>query len=190
MQHCRHFILSAAADGPALAGGAMTSLSTAETSSLAGNPIDLVEEIVIANDWAHDRTSEEELVVEIAGRWCDYRLYFVWQEDLSALHFSCGFDLKVAKARRRAVYELLALANEKLWLGHFDLSAEDNCPAFRHAVLLRGVLAASAEQIEDLVDIALSECERFYPAFQLVLWGGKSPDDALAAAMIDPIGEA
>jgi hypothetical protein len=52
------------------------------------------------------------------------------------------------------------------------------------------VMAASAEQVEDLVDIALSECERFYPAFQLVLWGGKKPADAMAAAMIDPVGEA
>ena len=101
----------------------MTSVSTVETTSFVGNPIDLVEEFVVANDWAHDRTSEEELVVEISGRWCDYRLYFVWQEELSALHFSCSFDLKVTKTRRRAIYELLALSNEKLWLGHFDLSA-------------------------------------------------------------------
>ena len=57
-------------------------------------------------------------------------------------------------------------------------------------MLLRGVLGASTEQVEDLVDIALSECERFYPAFQLVVWGGKTPDEAMAAAMIDPIGEA
>ena len=42
----------------------------------------------------------------------------------------------------------------------------------------------------DLVDIALSECERFYPAFQFVVWGGKSPAQAIASAMIDPVGEA
>jgi hypothetical protein len=147
----------------------MTSVSIAEPTPFSGNPIDLVEEIVIANDWAHDRASEEELC---------------------ALHFSCGFDMKVSKGRRSAVYELLALANEKLWLGHFDLSAEENSPAFRHAVLLRGISAASAEQVEDLVDIALSECERFYPAFQFVVWGGKSPSQAIASAMIDPVGEA
>jgi len=57
-------------------------------------------------------------------------------------------------------------------------------------VLLRGVSAASVEQVEDLVDIALSECERFYPAFQFVVWGGKSPAQAIASAMIDPVGEA
>ncbi|MGC2523692.1 MAG: YbjN domain-containing protein [Stellaceae bacterium] len=168
----------------------MTSVATSEPTPFFGNPIDLVEEIVSANEWAHDRASEEELVVEISGRWCDYRLYFVWQEEICAMHFSCGFDMKVPKGRRAAVYELLALANEKLWLGHFDLSTEDNSPSFRHALLLRGVGAGSAEQIEDLVDIALSECERFYPAFQLVLWGGKRPGEAMAAAMIDPVGEA
>ena len=168
----------------------MTSVSMVEAHSPVGNPIDLVEEIVVANEWAHDRASEEEMIVEISGRWCDYRMYFLWQEELSALHFSCGFDMKVSKGRRSAVYELLALANEKLWLGHFDLSAEENSPAFRHAVLLRGVPAASAEQVEDLVDIALSECERFYPAFQFVVWGGKSPAQAIASAMIDPVGEA
>src|ERR1700739_4016438 len=98
----------------------MTSVSIVEPTLFSGNPIDLVEEIVIANNWAHDRASEEELVVEISGRWCDYRLYFVWQEEISAMHFSCGFDMKVPKARRGAVYELLALANEKLWLRTFD----------------------------------------------------------------------
>lgn len=168
----------------------MTSVATSEPTPLFGNPIDLVEEIVSANDWAHDRASEEELMVEISGRWCNYRLYFVWQEELCAMHFSCGFDMKVPKGRRAAVYELLALANEKLWLGHFDLSSDDNSPAFRHAVLLRGVGAGSAEQVEDLVDIAVSECERFYPAFQLVLARGRRPAEAIDASMIDPVGEA
>src|ERR1700756_2319361 len=167
----------------------MTSVSLVEVTSHTGNPIDLVEEIVVANDWAHDRASEEEMIVEISGRWCDYRLYFLWQEELSALHFSCGFDMKVPKRRRGPLYELLALANERLWLRHFDLAAGEASPSFRYAVLLRGIGTASAEQVEDLVDIALSECERFYPAFQFVVWGGKSPAQAIASAMMDQVGE-
>ena len=50
---------------------------------------------------------------------------------------------------------------------------------FRHAVLLRGSEGASAEQLEDLVSVALNECDRFYPAFQFVIWSGKAPADAL-----------
>ena len=61
---------------------------------------------------------------------------------------------------------------------------------FRHALLLRGVAGVSAEQVEDLVELALVECERFYPAFQLVIWGGKTADEAMTAAILDPVGEA
>lgn len=167
----------------------MTSVSF-ETVVAAANPLDLVEEIVQANEWPHDRSTDEEMVVEVSGRWCDYRLLFVWQREISALHFSCGFEMRVPRMRRPAVYELLAAVNERLWLGHFDLAPSDQSPSFRQGVLLRGSAGASVEQIEDLVDIALSECERFYPAFQLVVWGGKNADEAIATAMIDPIGEA
>jgi hypothetical protein len=41
-----------------------------------------------------------------------------------------------------------------------------------------------------MVNVALSESERFYPAFQFVIWGGKPPEEAVAAALIDPVGEA
>ena len=167
----------------------MTSLLI-ETTASAANPIDLVEEIVQANEWAHDRSSDEEMVVEIAGRWCSYHLLFVWQREINALHFTCSFEMKVPKARRAAVFELLAVVNERMWLGHFDLDSDSHSPAFRQGVLLRGAFGATVEQIEDLVDISVSECERFYPAFQLVVWGGKPAEEALAAAMIDPVGEA
>jgi hypothetical protein len=96
----------------------------------------------------------------------------------------------VPEKQRSALYELLALANEQLWLGHFGLESADGMPVFRHAILLRGAPSASAESLEDLVDIALTECERFYPAFQFVLWGGKTPAEALAAAMLECVGEA
>lgn len=166
----------------------MTALAL-ETAVPGGNPIDLVEEIVRSNSWPHDRTSDEEIVVEVAGRWCAYRLHFVWEPSVNALQFACAFEMKVPRPRRPAIYELLAAVNERMWIGHFDV-ADDKSPAFRQGVLLRGAMGASAEQIEDLVDISLSECERFYPAFQLVVWGGKAAKEAIATAMIDPIGEA
>ena len=61
---------------------------------------------------------------------------------------------------------------------------------FRHALLLRGVSGVSAEQVEDLVELALVECERFYPAFQLVIWGGKTADEAHDRRHPGPVGEA
>jgi hypothetical protein len=168
----------------------MTQLSTIESEPSSASPIDLIEEIVEANEWPHDRAGDDELIVEVSGRWCDYRLLFVWQEELAVLHFTASFDMKLPKARRAVVNELLANVNERLWLGHFDICAETSLPMFRHALLLRGAGGISVEQVEDLVETALSECERFYPAFQLVIWGGRQPEEAITAAMIEPMGEA
>jgi hypothetical protein len=154
------------------------------------NPLDILEQILGANEWAFDRRSHGEMAAEAPGKWCDYGLYFSWSDEISAMHFSCAFDLKVPAQRRDKLFELLAQANEKLWIGHFGLDSDDGTLVFRHSVLLRGAPSASAESLEDMVDIAITECERFFPAFQLTLWGGKAPAEALQAAMLDCVGEA
>lgn len=163
---------------------------TMTTSTPNSNPIDLMEQIVCGYEWAFDRRNSSEMAAEAPGKWCDYGLYFSWSAELSAMHFTCTFDLKVPEPQRRALFELIALANERLWIGHFALDVESGTPMFRHAVLLRGAPGASMESLEDMVDIAITECERFYPAFQFVLWGGKAPAEALEAAMLDCMGEA
>ena len=165
-------------------------IATAEQTSPQSNPLDILEELVAANEWRFDRSSDEEMVVELTGRWCDYRMLFAWHEDLSAVYFSCLFDLRIPVRKRTAALELLALVNERLWLGHFELGSEDLLPIYRHTVLLRGAESRSVEQLEELVDIALTECERFYPAFQFMLWGGHTPQAALDAAMLETVGEA
>ena len=165
-------------------------VSVAIDESSGPNPLDVVEQVVSANDWAFDRRNEDEMAVQVPGKWCDYSLYFAWREDANALHFTCAFDMRVQTGKRREANDLLARVNEKLWLGHFAIWADEGVPMFRHAVLLRGKEGATHEQIEDLVDIALNESERFYPAFQFVIWGGKTADDAIAAALLETVGEA
>jgi hypothetical protein len=164
--------------------------ATVEHGPPKSNPLDLVEEIVTAHDWPFERSGEEELVAQIAGRWGDYRLFFTWNAEISALQFTCSLDLKVPENRRKPVVELLALINESMWTGHFELCAGESTAMFRHSLLLRGAGGASVEQLEDLVDVALTEGDRFYPAFQFVIWGGRSASDAMVSAMIDTVGEA
>lgn len=156
----------------------------------SSNPLDILEQIIAANEWAFERRSDGEMAAEAPGKWCDYGLHFSWSHEISAMSFTCAFDLKVPAERRDKLYELLALANDRLWIGHFGIEMEDGVPVFRHSVLLRGSPSASAESLEDMVDIAITECERFFPAFQFVLWGGKAPAEALAASMLDCVGEA
>ncbi len=156
----------------------------------AANPLDLLEEIVTANEWSFERAGDDEMAIEFPGHWCGYHLHFVWSEELSAMHLSCFMDMRIPKKRLTAVAELLRLVNNKMWLGHFVVPHEETTPVFRHTVVLRGARGMSVEQLEDLVDIALTECERFYPAFQFVTWGGKTAEEAVEASLLDTVGEA
>ncbi|MEO5336797.1 MAG: YbjN domain-containing protein [Magnetospirillum sp. WYHS-4] len=154
------------------------------------HPLDIVEQLVASRDWLFDRNSDHEMAVRVPGRWCDHNLYFAWNDIMEAVQFTCAFDMRVPEPRRAAVNELLALINERLWIGHFGLWMDEGQPLYRHVLPLRGLQAPSVEQIEDLVETAIEECERFFPAFQFVVWAGKSPADALESAMVDTVGEA
>jgi len=167
----------------------MTALS-GSSDETALNPLDLMEQIVSAHGFASDRPSDVDLAVEVTGKWCDYRVYVSWHEEVRALLFACAFDMRVPGGQRRRVQELLSMINEKLLVGHFDMWSDDGLPVYRHSMLMRGQRGATAEQLEDLLDIALTECERFYPAFQFVVWGGKSPAEAIEAAVLETVGEA
>jgi hypothetical protein len=167
----------------------MVSLADRYVEALT-NPLDTLEELVSANDWTFDRHSECELMVQVGGRWCDYHLYVVWDRHMNAMFVSCQLDQRIPETKRSAVFELLASVNEDLWLGHFDFVREDGTTMYRHAMPMRGASGLSAEQLEDLVDAAIHECERFYPALQLVVWGGRSVADAMTVARMDTIGEA
>ena len=163
---------------------------TRDTMVSAPQPIDAIEEVATARDWAFERQDADEIAIQIGGSWCEYRLWFVWRSDLAAFYFSCGFDMRVPKERQDAVYPLLAKLNERLWLGHFELWSDEGWPTFRHTLLVPDGVGVSGDILQHLVDDAVAECERFYPAFQWVIWGGKNADQAIEVSLLDTVGEA
>ncbi len=159
-------------------------------SERPNNPVDMIELIAAQNDWSFERSADDEITVSIQGNWADYHASFSWMEDIEALHIACAFDIKVLDARKTEVVKLLALVNEQMWVGHFDLWQAEGVIMYRHALLLAGQLEASDEQIEAMLQNALDSCERFYQAFQFVVWAGKSARESLDHSMIETVGEA
>lgn len=155
-----------------------------------GHPVDLVEHVASAHDWAFDRHGEDEISIVVKGHGADYSVAFTWMDDIEALHLSCAFDTRIPERRQGEVHQLLALVNEQLWVGHFDVWTHDGVIMFRHALLLAGGATVSPPQCERLIDIALETCERYFQAFQFVIWGGKAPKEALAAVLFETVGEA
>ena len=92
--------------------------------------------------------------------------------------------------RRGEVQQLVALINEQLWIGHFDLWTQDGMVMFRHALVLSGGLEPSNLQCQSLLAKALEASEGYFPAFQFVVWAGKTARQALDAAVFNTAGSA
>ena len=155
-----------------------------------GDPIKLMSYFVDANDWHLQGSSECEILVDIPGKWSVYALSLAWQKSESALHISVVLDIVVVRQQLEAMREVIASINSRSWLGHFDLAARDGSIIFRYSLPLRGTGGATPEQIEDILDSVLGECERAYPAMFQIAEGSASPQIALQTAMMETQGSA
>ena len=154
------------------------------------NPIDIVEDVIHQKKWNFSRAADHELVAEISSQWCAYRLYFNWSENINALSLSITFDIKFPETKLARAYELISLVNENMWIGHFDITSKNGIPAFRHTFLSSNENEALHKKFEDLVDIGIYECEKFYPSFQQVLFDEISPKQAIEFSKFEIIGRA
>lgn len=165
-------------------------MELAKNLSLEYNPIDVVENIFAAKSFELDRRNLNEVVVEVQGKWNNMLLFFAWEANMRCLHLSCLMDIDTQIEDRSKIFELLALANEELWVGHFSYWTEQNIPVFKHSVLLNDGEDAFEGKMSQIIDIAIKECERMYPVFKVVLTKGMDPRQALYPMMMATVGQA
>tara|TARA_B100000674_G_scaffold90596_1_gene63213 strand:- start:408 stop:896 length:489 start_codon:yes stop_codon:yes gene_type:complete len=159
-------------------------------NNLLVNPIDIIEDVIYQKKWSFSRAADHELVAEISSQWCLYRLYFTWSEKINALSLSITFDIRFPQTQFKKAYELLGLINENLWIGHFDITSRNGIPAFRHTILSSSENEILHKKFEDLVDIGIYECEKFYPCFQQILFEEITAKEAIKFSNFEVIGRA
>lgn len=153
-------------------------------------PVAMLAALFEARGWSFENEGDEEITAEFKGSWTSYQIRGLWRDEDGVLQLIVLPDVTIPADKRAPVYEALGLINEQLWLGHFDLWSSNGVLLFRHAVIMPQNGMLGVDQAQTIIDVALDECERFYPVFQFILWGGKSPADAMAAALVDTMGEA
>jgi len=154
------------------------------------NPLEVVEHMAAGNNWPFERSGEDEIALVVTGKWTNYQVSFTWMGDIEALYVACAFDIRIPELRLPETQQLIAMINEQLWIGHFDVWMQNGMVMFRHALVLSGGIAPSSSQCEAVLGCALDTCERYFPAFQFVVWAGKTAREAMEAAMFETSGEA
>jgi hypothetical protein len=157
---------------------------------IALDPLEVVERVLIAENLTFDRTEDGDLAFALTGDWKDYELWFAWRPEADCLQLCLSIDLKAAKERRGPAHELINLINQRVWLGHFEIWADDGEVVFRHALALPRAERPSMAQTASMIDAAMEAADRFYPAFDFLISGEKSPADAMAACMFETMGQA
>lgn len=165
-------------------------MQLAQNLAPAANPIDMVENIFAAKSYELERRNINEVVVEIQGKWTNILLFFAWEASMKCLHMSCLMDIDNVNNDRSKIFELLALVNENLWVGHFSYWTEQNMPVFKHSVFLNYGEEFFEHKIAQMIDIAVNECERIYPVFKVVLTKGMEPKEALYPMLMETLGQA
>ena len=143
------------------------------------NPIDTIENIFVQDNVSFDRRKDNELVAEVLGKWDNMLIFFAYEEHLRCLHISCLLNIETSSVDRSKMFELLALLNENLWLGHFSYWSEQKMPIFKHSIILQDEEELFTSKISKIIELSIMECEKVYPIFNAVMRQNISPIQAL-----------
>ena len=154
------------------------------------HPIDMVETLAAHRAWEFDRLGNDQIAMAVEGQWRSYSLTLAWSGADETLRLICTFEMEPPEARLPQIHEIINAANDLCWSGSFIYWAAQRLMVWRYGLLLSGEQIAAPEQIEQMIRAAIAGCERFYPAFQLVAWADRCPDDALKLAIAQGYGRA
>ena len=72
----------------------------------------------------------------------------------------------------------------------FTFWDEQKLMVYRYGLVLTGGQIATAEQIDTMISSAVVTAEKYYPAFQLVIYDNQSPISAMQVAIAEAYGHA
>jgi hypothetical protein len=154
------------------------------------HPIDIVESLAAHHDWDFDRIADDQIAMAVEGQWRTYSITLAWSNYDETLRMVCTFEMEPPNEKLPVLYEALNAVNDQCWAGAFTFWSEQQLMVYRYGLLLTGGQIASPDQINTLISAAVMSAERYYPAFQLVVWGDRRPEDALQIAIAEAYGRA
>lgn len=154
------------------------------------HPIDIVEHLAAHHEWDFDRIGDDQIAMAVEGQWRTYSLTLAWSGYEETLRLVCSYEMDPPEGKLPQLYELINLMNDQSWTGGFTYWADHKVMLYRYGLMLAGGQAPSPEQIDAMIQAAVSSCERYYPAIQLATWADRSPKEAIQVAIAEAYGRA
>lgn len=158
--------------------------------AIDADPLAVIESSLEIAGWPHERDEETAIQCVVPTRWGDMGGLFVWRDNPSAVHFSLTLDIKARAEKSVQISELVMMINERCWLGHFDYWPDEGVILFRHTLPLIGRDEPTEGEVSAVMSAAADSAEKFIPAFNFLIWAGKSPKESMEGALFETHGEA
>jgi len=160
-----------------------------ETQIEQHDPLDVIESVANDAELGFERVDADELHLQVSAAWSEIAVWFAWRPELQTLQMGAPLELTVPDDRVSETCRLLALVNERMWIGHFDLWSEDGQIVYRHAMALSDEIALDEIQAEFLIRGAAEAFDRFFPAFRFVI-DGATAQESLDNSLYETAGSA
>ena len=154
------------------------------------HPIDIVETLAAHHAWEFDRVADDQIAMAVKGQWRNYSITLAWSERDETLRLICTFEMEPPDEKLPQLYEALNSVNDRCWAGAFTYWNEQRLMVYRYGLVLAGGQIAGPEQISTMITAAVESAERYYPAFQLVVWGDQPVEQAMQVAIAEAYGRA
>ena len=160
------------------------------TFSVFKNPIDDIEEIVNSYELQFLRNTFNEIVIYCQGSWTSHNVVFNWNPSTNIISIQNNLDIYIPKKLNDKIRIMISIINENLKLGYFSFFSDKQSIYFKHNILLKGQSCFSTEQVEECIDSVITDCEKYFPAFQIFLHKTNNPRIAIKSALVETLGEA
>ena len=99
-------------------------------------------------------------------------------------------NLHVGREKYSMITDAIVKANERIWIGHFDLISIDNRIVYSLTIPFVSSLLADENVIESIMQLIMDECDRFYHYFSMIIESNDSLDFPISSLFLESAGEA
>lgn len=134
------------------------------------HPIDIAEDLAIANNWPCRRGGDEIISMQVAGAYCQYTIVVSTQRYNHCVEVICSFELKVPKRKHGQVALAMNEINQGIF-GKVTFTPEHEYVSFRGEQFLDDDNEMPSEQLDSLIRRTHENAEQFHHAILLVVSG-------------------
>jgi hypothetical protein len=152
--------------------------------------IDIAEEFATKSNLSYSRIDNDEIYLVLQGRKAEYNLTVILKREYDVAYFSCDLDIEVSRRKYSSVTDAVVKANERIWIGHFDIVSDVNRIVYSIAIPFVSFFIADETIVESTISMIISECDRFYYYFLISIANNKASNLSIDALLLESAGEA